>query len=155
MSTFVQDLRFACRMLAKNPGFTGVAVITLALGIGANTAIFTVVNAVLLRQLTLPRPGQLVTVWETFRQGISSASVADFKDWREQNDIFQGLAAYQTGDFNLKGAESPERVPGAYVTANFFDVMGEPTLQGRGLLSGEDVLGRNRVVVLSEALWKG
>jgi len=142
-------------MLSKRPGFTAVAVLTLALGIGANSAIFSVVNAVLLRPLPFNEPARLIRLWETFYpSGWGSVSVLNLKDWREQNDVFTGLAAFQTSSFVLEGGEYPERIPAANVSADFFDVLGVPTQSGRAFLEGEDQPGRQNVVVLSEELWK-
>src|SRR5688572_2365518 len=132
MNTLWQDLRYGARLLAKRPGFTAVAVLTLALGIGANSAIFSVVNAVLLRPLPFKEPDQLIRVWETFYpSGWGSVSVPNLKDWREQNDVFAGLAAFQTNSFAFQSAEYPERVSAAAVSADFFDVLGVPALSGR------------------------
>lgn len=151
--SLMQDARFGLRMLRKNPGFTVVAVLTLALGIGANTAIFSVVYAVLLRPLPVPSPNQLVRIWETYPpNGTGSVSVPDFQDWQAQNRFFQGIAGYRTANFDLKGNESPERVSGAQVTPNFFDVMGVQPIIGRGLSQGEGVVGQSHVAVLSAAL---
>src|SRR5262247_2281793 len=116
MATLWQDLRYSIRMLSKNPGFTFVAVFTLALGIGANSAIFSVVDAVLLRPLRFKDPEQLVRMWETLPQGgTGTASPPNLKDWREQNDVLDGIAAFSNANFNLQGQDSPERIPGAAV----------------------------------------
>jgi putative ABC transport system permease protein len=155
MGTFWQDLRYGVRMLLKQRGFTVVAILTLALGIGANSAIFSVVNAVLLRPLPYKEPDRLVKLWETFLpSGYGTVSVANLKDWREQNDVFTGLSAYQVGNFNLQGEEHPERVPGAGVTGNFFDIVGVPPRLGRTFQEGDDRQGNHRVVILSSMLWQ-
>lgn len=155
MTTFWQDLRYGVRMLIKHPGFTFVAVMTLALGIGANSAIFSVVDAVLLRPLKFKDPEQLVRMWETLPQGgTGTVSPPNLKDWREQNDVFAGIAAFSTPNFNLQSQDSPERLPGAAVTPEFFDVMGVPPLLGRAFRAGEDQLGNHRVAVLSYELWQ-
>lgn len=153
-----QDLKYAGRTLRNNPGFTVVAVLTLALGIGANAAIFTVVNSVLLLPLPFPNANQLVRMWATLPPGYGTVkgavSVLDLKDWQTQNQVFQGIAAYELSSFNLRNVDNPERIASAYVTSNFFDVMGlRPTL-GRGFVPGEDIKGREHVAVLSNALWK-
>ena len=154
LDTLFQDIRFSLRMLRKNPGFTAIAILTLALGIGANTAVYTVVNAVLLEPLPVPNPDELVTLRETFPpSGTGSVSVPDLKDWQEQNRVLQGIAAYKIGSFNLKGLENPEQVYGAYVTTNLFDVMGMPPIIGRGFVKGEDVAGSDHVAVISAGLW--
>jgi putative ABC transport system permease protein len=155
MNTFFQDLRYGVRMLAKQPVFTIVAVLTLALGIGANTAIFSVVNAVLLRPLPLPDSDRVVQLWETFLPaGWGTVSVPNLKDWQEQNDVFEQLTAYQHGSFNLQSKESPERISGTFVTANFFDTLGTKPRMGRSFIEGEDQAGRSSVVILSDALWR-
>ena len=155
MNTLWQDLRYAGRLLTKRPGFTAVAVLTLALGIGGNTAIFSVVNAVLLRPLPFKEPAQLIRIWETFYpSGWGSVSVPNLKDWREQNDVFTGLAAFQTGSFALQGSDYAERVSSANVSADFFDLLGVPPQSGRTFSEGEDQSGREHVVVLSDQLWK-
>jgi putative ABC transport system permease protein len=155
LELILKDLRYALRMLRRKPGFTAVAVLTLALGIGGNTAIFSVVNAVLLRALPYPDAERLVSVYESLPQGgTGSVSVPNFHDWRAQSDAFTGLAAYQYGDFNLQEEQQPVRAIGATVTANFFDVLGATPQHGRGFLEGEDQAGRDRVVILSDKLWR-
>ncbi len=155
MTTLWQDLRYGVRMLAKHPGFTFVAVMTLALGIGANSAIFSVVDAVLLRPLKFKDPEQLVRMWETLPQGgTGTVSPPNLKDWREQNDTLAAIAAFSTPNFNLQNQDSPERIPGASVTPEFFDVMGVLPLLGRAFRAGEDQLGNHRVVILSHELWQ-
>jgi len=155
LATLLQDLRYGVRMLSKNPGFTFVAVFTLALGIGANSAIFSVVNAVLLRPLRFKDPEQLVRIWEKLPQGgTGSVSVPNLKDWREQNDVLAGMAAYSFVNFNLQSQDSPERISGAAVTGDFFDVMGVAPQLGRTLRAGEDQPGAHRVVVLGHQLWQ-
>src|SRR5215510_5730459 len=120
----MHDLRYAIRVLVRQPGFTLIAILTLALGIGANSANFSVVNAVLLRPLPLEDPDRLIKIWETFQPGgQSGASVPNLKDWREQNTVFKGIAAYQFSSINLSGRESPERLQGTAVSPNFFDVV--------------------------------
>jgi len=155
MNTLWQDLRYGARLLAKRPGFTAVAVLTLALGIGANSAIFSVVNAVLLRPLPFKEPDRLIRIWETFYpSGWGSVSVPNLKDWREQNDVFTGIAAFQTSSFVLQNGDYPERIAAASVSADFFDVLGVPPQSGRFFVEGEDQPGRQQVVVLSDQLWK-
>ncbi|HEV3469092.1 MAG TPA: ABC transporter permease, partial [Pyrinomonadaceae bacterium] len=151
----LKDLGYGLRMLRRKPGFTAVAVLTLALGIGANSAIFSVVDAVLLRPLPYPEPGRLVSVYESLPQGgTGSVSVPNLFDWRAQSDVFTGIAAYQTADFNLQEEEQPVRAVGVMVTPNFFDVLGVRPRLGRGFVGGEDTAGRHRVVVLSDRLWR-
>jgi putative ABC transport system permease protein len=153
-----QDLRFGLRMLMKQPGFTFIAILTLALGIGANTAIFSVVNAVLLRPLPFQEPERVVMVWN---KGAAAAggdhtplAVADLFDWRAQSHAFDGIAAFRYDSFTLTGVETPESVPGASVTANFFEVLGVPPALGRTFLPDEDRQGAARVVLLSDGFWR-
>ncbi|HET9479808.1 MAG TPA: ABC transporter permease, partial [Pyrinomonadaceae bacterium] len=151
----VQDVRFALRQLVRTPAFTVAAVLTLALGIGANTAIFSAVNAVLLTPLPFPESQQLVDLSETFKpNGFGSVSVPNFEDWKNQNTVFAGIAPYSFTSFNLEGRDTPQRIPGINVGTNYFDVLGvKPTL-GRAFLPGEDVAGNERVVVISDDLWR-
>jgi putative ABC transport system permease protein len=150
-----QDLRYGVRTFLKQPGFTLVAVLTLTLGIGANSVIFSVVNAVLLRPLSFKEPEQLIRIWETLPQGgTGTASVPNLKDWRDQNDVFTQVAGYMTPSFNLQNQDSPERVSGATVTTDFFNVLGVPPQLGRTFREGEDQPGNHRVVVLSNQLWQ-
>ena len=155
MRNFIQDLRYAVRMMAKRPGFTIVAALTLALGIGANTAIFSAVNAVLLKPLPFPESEQLISLAETFKpDGFGSVSVPNFEDWKTQNTVFAGISAFLFTSFNLEGGDTPQRIQGMQVSANYFDVLGvKPTL-GRSFIPGEDVAGSERVVVLSDELWR-
>ncbi len=151
------DLKFAFRQLLKNPGFTAVAVLTLALGIGANTAIFGIVNAVLLKPLPYDDPGQLVTVCESnSKRGFAqiNASASSFFAWRERATVFSGLAAEVYESFNVAMETTPFHVRGAYVTANYFDVLGPGFAMGRGFDAGEDELGRHQVVVITHDLWQ-
>ena len=155
MRNFLQDLRYGMRMMVKRPGFTLVAALTLALGIGANTAIFSAVNAVLLKPLPFPESEQLLDLSETFKpDGWGSVSVPTLEDWRKQNTVFTGIAAYSSTSFNLQGSDTPQRIPGLNVSANYFDVLGARPEIGRTFLPGEDVAGRERVVVISDDLWR-
>ncbi len=158
MSTLLQDLRFGLRMLAKNPGFTAVAVLTLALGIGANTAIFTVADDYLLRPLPFSNSDRLVIVKRYFKDLPQSGTndPPTFKYWREQNHVFEGVAAWSvmTDHFNLTGAEGPERVAAKQVSAEFFHVLGVKPILGRTFSAAEDRAGGNRVAVISHSLWQ-
>ncbi|MGH9938700.1 MAG: ABC transporter permease, partial [Blastocatellia bacterium] len=157
MQTLWQDLRSGARMLVKNPGFALIAIITLALGIGANTAIFSVVNAVLLRPLPYEHPERLVLVWEHFlRQGLAQipVSASEFTDYRDQNRVFERIAAFNTVDYNLTGADTPERLPGAVVSASVFPLLGVKPLLGRTFTDGENQSGSDNVVVVSHGLWR-
>ena len=157
METLWQDLKFGARMLAKNPGFTAVAVLTLALGIGANTAIFSVVNAVLLRPLPYPEPDRLIRVWESNPQRgwlDFSASAPNFEDWRKSNQVFSQLAAQEFTTFNLTGVGDPERIATLSVTTNFFPTLGASPALGRNFLPEEEQAGKNHVVLVSHGLWQ-
>jgi putative ABC transport system permease protein len=150
-----QDLYYGLRMMRANPGFTIVSLLVMSLGIGANTAIFSVVNGVLLRPLPFEAPDRLLKIWETFPpNGVGTASVPNFRDWQRQNDVFESIAAYKSGNYNLHGRENPERVPVANVTINFFRVLGVSPHLGRAFLDGEDQPGNNRIVILSDRFWR-
>ncbi len=154
MEIVIQDVRYGLRMLRKSPGFTAIAVITLALGIGANTVTFSSVNAMLLRPFIFPQLDRVVAIWETApKQGIQGASPAagNFRDWQQQNDSFQYLAASHDWNANMTGAGTPERVEGYQVTTDFFRLLGVPAEQGR-TLTAEDFAGNGvPVVMLSHA----
>ncbi len=163
MSTLLQDIRHGLRMLLKRPGFTFAAVVCLAIGIGANTTIFSVVNAVLLRSLPYQDADRLVVIWETNSQQIGAfmnlrnrnlVSPANYQDWNEQNQSFEGMAGARFLSFNLVGGERPERIPGAIVTANLFSVLGMTPFLGRSFLPEDTQPGRGRVVILSQGLWQ-
>jgi putative ABC transport system permease protein len=155
MNTLWQDLRYGARMLFKHPGFTVVAVFALALGIGANTAIFSVVNGVLLRPLPYEDPDRLVRLSEDSPQVPEmSISYPNFLDWRAQNKSFKGLAAMQFKNYNLMGAGEPERLSGRNVSATFFDVLGVRPMLGRSFVAEEDQPGANRVCLVSNGLWQ-
>jgi len=157
METLLKDIRYGIRGLLKRPGFTAIALITLALGIGANTAIFSVVNAVLLRPLPFQDPERLVIVWEdaTFA-GFprNTPAPANYVDWKNQNQSFTDMAASHETSFNLTGDGEPERVSAYAVNANLFPLFGVQPLIGRGFLPEEDRPGSNRVAVLSYSLWQ-
>src|SRR6266487_3060037 len=156
MQTLLLDLRFAFRQLLKNPSFTAVAVFTLALGIGANSAIFSVVNAVLLRPLPYKNPDRLVWVWENNLSKnipINPASPANLMDWRNESHVFESLSAWDGQSFNLTGAGEPERILGAKVFANFFEVLGVQPVLGRTFIIEEDRAGANPVALMSYGLW--
>ena len=157
MDSFFRDLRYSARMLIKSPGFTAVAVVALTLGIGANTAIFSVVDSVLLRPLPYSDPGRLMQLWEaSARKGRSEmpASYPNFADWRDQNHVFEQVVAYSDWTFNLTGAGEPERIRSAIVSPAFFSVLGIKPIRGRVFLSGEDERGKDMVAVISESLWQ-
>jgi putative ABC transport system permease protein len=160
METLVQDLRYSLRVLLKSPGFAAVAIIVLALGIGANTAIFSVVNAVLLRPLPYKDPGKLVQVWhvpppKSF-PGMTqfAVSAANYLDWRDQNHVFEQLAIYSYANLNLSGRGQAESLTSGVVSSNFFSVLQVRPLLGRAFDPGEDQPGRANTVVLSHAFWR-
>jgi putative ABC transport system permease protein len=151
------DIRFGLRMLRKNPAFTAVAVLTLALGIGANTAVFSVVNAVLLRPVSAPEPDRVVVFMSTNRGGSSSlSSEIKFNVWREQNGVLQDVSAYRPGfsSLNLTGVDQPQRADGIFVTQNYFHLFGLPLAQGRSFTADEEQSNSRKVVILSDAFWK-
>ncbi len=151
-----QDIRYAVRGLRRSPGFAAVAILTLALGIGANTAIFSIIEAVLLRPLPFANPGQLVRMYETEAQpGKYPFTGPDFLDWKKQNHTFQDMAIFSWGhDINLSGGGSPLHVLGVPTEANFFNLLGARALLGRTWAPDEDQPGHERVVILSYGLWQ-
>ena len=158
MRTLAADLRYAVRVLLRAPSFTFAVVAVLALGIGANTAIFSVVSAVLLRGLPFPEPDRLVLVWENFTAlgGPTRAEVSpgDYVAWRDRNRSFTGVAAYSVDNYSLTGAGDPERFTGIRTTANLFTVLGMQPLLGRALTPGDDQPDAEAVVVIDERMWR-
>ena len=161
MRTLWQDLRYGLRMLVKSPGFTVVAILALAIGIGANSAIFSVVNAVLLRPLPYGDPDRLVVVWETnpklstpSLRVRNEASPANYFDWREQNRVFEQLAAFRWETVNLTGKDMPEQLVGNRVSGNMFTTLQVKPMLGRVILPEDDKPDGERVVVLSHGLWQ-
>ncbi|MCI0409666.1 MAG: ABC transporter permease, partial [Acidobacteria bacterium] len=157
MKSLWQDLRYGFRMLVQNPGFTAVAVLTLGLGIGANTAIFSVVNAVLLKPLSYANAERLTMAWENnLAKGWSSFAVspANFLDWQKQNHVFDPLVAFLNSGFVLTGQGEPEMLSGMQTTDGFFRLTGVEPALGRAFRGEEFEAGKNRVVILSHALWQ-
>ena len=160
MSALMQDLRFACRLLLKSPGFALMATIIMALGIGANTAIFSIVHAVLLEPLPFHDVDRLVQVWHTPPQtsfpGMTrfSVSAANFFDWQKQNHVFEQMALYSGAQFDITGAGKPEAVTASTVSPEFFSVLGIQPLHGRVFLPEESGPGKNHEVVLSYKFWQ-
>ena len=157
MNSLFKDLRYGIRVLAKNPGSTLVAILALALGIGANSAIFSVVNAVLLRPLRYKDPAHLVVIWETkLSKGIFQESVSppDYRDWIEHQRVFDQVAALRAQPAVLTGGQLPERVETALVSPSAFELLGVKAALGRTFISEEDQPGRNHVAVLSYGLWQ-
>ncbi|HEV2349972.1 MAG TPA: ABC transporter permease [Terriglobia bacterium] len=154
MGNLLQDLRYGFRMLAKNRGFTAIAVLTLALGIGANTALFSVVNGVLLNPLHFAQPDRLVALYSRTKQFTrSSISYPNFLDWVRDNQTFSALAAYRGDDFSLTGMGEPQRLPVEMVSATFFPVLGVRPAMGRTFLPDEDRVGARPVALISAGLW--
>ena len=155
MGTLLQDIRYGVRLLLKSPTFTLISVLTLALGIGANTAIFSVVNGVLLRPLPYPQPSQLVAFSEkTANFESSSISYPNFEDWRRRNTSFTAIAAYRSDDFSISGTGETERVRAGMVSAPLFQILGVSPVRGRFFTAEEDRLGAAPVAVISAGLWQ-
>lgn len=155
VEVLLQDLRYGMRMHRRNPGFTIVAVITLALGIGANTAIFSIVDGVLLNPLPYPHPEQLITVHESkanFQYG--SVSYPNFRDWQKDNQVFSGLAARRSSAFSLTGMGDAEQLNGLFITADLFPLLGINPVLGRNMSAAEDDFGSPPVVLISRSFWE-
>src|SRR3954451_2314253 len=158
LDMLTKDLRYAARTLRKSPGFAAVAVLTLALGIGANTAIFSIVNAVLLHPLPYPEPDRVVELWGNVKRAKverRGTSFADYLDWKKQSQSFERMALYVDGTVTLNGVAEPERVPMEYVGHGYFELLGVAPQLGRSFLASEDqVPQRDKVAVLSDGFWK-
>lgn len=157
MDTLLKEIRYGIRSLLKHPGFTSIAVLTLALGIGANTAIFSVVNAVLLRALPFPDPDRLVMVWEDAAfAGFprNTPAPANYADWKAQNQVFEATGAFADRSFNLTGDGEPEKIDAYGVTANFFPLLGVKPVLGRAILPEDDKPEANKVVMINYSLWQ-
>src|SRR5262245_3710939 len=150
-----QDLRYGARMLLKNPGFTAVVVLTLALGIGANASLFSVVNSVLLSPLTYPQPEQLVTLYRRMPNfDVASLPYPNFRDWQKENQTFSAMAIWRGFGFSLTGAGEAERVSAQFVSADFFSLLGVKPALGRNFAPGEDEVGASPVVLISANFWR-
>ena len=157
MDTLGQDVRYAARTLARSPGFALLAIVTIAVGVGANTAIFSVINATLLRPLPFPRDQELVLVSlanRVTKQSFNNTSPATFLDWRARNHSFAGLAGFREATITLTSGDRPERLSGAMVNANFFDVMEVKPSLGRTFAPADEIHGSPRVAVIADALWR-
>src|SRR4030095_16108909 len=157
METLVSDLKHAFRMLRHTPAFTAAAISALAFGIGANSAIFSVVNTVLLKPLPFPEPDRIVQLMNKSPQGtFPGASVPKYNVWRAQNHVIEDVAAYDTGGpgINIAGGDRPEQVNGIHVSHEFFRLFGAPVLFGRTFSPDEDRPRGDRAVVLSNGLWQ-
>ncbi len=155
LEDLLQDMRYGVRMLLKNPGFTILSTLALAFGIGANTAIFSIVDAVILRPLEFKDPDRLVVVWERSPRGERmSASVPNFLDWKERNKVFDEMAARRQSTLILSGGEQPREMFALQTTSNYFSMVGVKLALGRAFLPDEDQPGKNRVVILNHRLWE-
>jgi putative ABC transport system permease protein len=155
MTNFLRDIRFGFRLLRKNPGFAAVAILALALGIGANSAVFSVVYATFLAPLPFPHPDQLVVVWSKYRGHNNVTTTADFLDWQRQSSVFQALATGSNGDFNVSTGERPERATGGFVTPGFYSQMiGEKPFLGRYFVADDALPGNNHVLVITHRTWE-
>src|SRR5215213_5016697 len=155
---FFQDVRYGCRLLVKRPGFALVAMSALAFGIGANTLVFSVVNATLLRPLPYEDPEKLVVLWEMKRDtgGTHSVSYPNYRDWQAGAQGFRGVAASSLQNFTMTGMGGAEQIKGEWVSANYFEVLGVQALDGRSFLPQEnETPGSHAVVMLSHAFWQG
>ena len=155
MDTFIRDIRYAVRSLAKQPGFTAIVLLTLGIGIGASTAIFSVVNSVVLRNLPYRQPDRIVAIQELSEKGTRvQVTSANFLDWRAQNTVFEQLAAIREDTANLTLSDSAERIDIAQTSANFFDVFGVAATHGRLFIAADEQAGHEPIVVLGYALWQ-
>ena len=153
MQNLLRNLRYTVRMLWKNPGLTLTILFTLALGIGATTAIFTVDYATLLAPLPYPEPDQLVVVWSKVKTLHNGISAGDFTDWRSGNTTLQDLVAFTGGAFNIASTDEPENVDGQQVTPGYYKMLGGPFFLGRDFLPEEGVAGKGHVLILTHKLW--
>ena len=153
MSNLLQDVKFGFRLLLKNPGFASVAVLALALGIGANTAIFSILNTTLFEPLPYTHPEQIVELWSKIRGNRNVVAAGDYLDWKAQSTVFQELCAWTGTDLNLATGARPEQVRGWLVTPGFYFVIGQPFLLGRDFLPEEGQLGRDHVAILTNKFW--
>src|SRR5919204_660962 len=153
LSNLRQNLRYSLRLLIKKPGFTAMAVLTLALGIGATTAIFSVVYATLFESLPYPKPDQLVMVWSKVKERRNSVSAGDYLEWKRRSQSFQYLEAWGGATFNVATAERPEQIQAALMTPGFFRMHGTPMWLGRDFLPEEGEVGKDRVVIMTHRLW--
>jgi putative ABC transport system permease protein len=154
MANFARNVRFGLRLLVKNPGFTSVALLALILGIGANTAIFSVVYATLLSPMPYPNPDQLVMVWSKINGDRNGVSVGDFLDWKSQSTVFQSLCAWSGGSYRLSISDHPEQVPVRVITPGSVNMVGTPFFLGRDFLPEEGQAGRDRVAIMTHRFWE-
>src|SRR5262245_8392983 len=158
MRAFINDLRYGLRLLAKRPGFSAIAVVTLALAIGANTAIFSIVNNTLLRRLPYKNPETILTIWQTnpkTGEREDGAAPGNFLDWREQNSFLEELASAEPYSHRFTGSGEPESFRSWLVSEGFFETLGVEALYGRTFQPQEHQAGNERVVIIGEGLWRG
>ena len=153
MTQIVRDIRFAFRQILRNPGFATIAVLAVALGVGPNTAIFSVVYATLLAPMPYPSPDQLVMVWSKIGGGRNGVSAGDFLDWKQQATVFQDLVAFTGNSFNLATKDSPEQIQGQTASSSWFRMLGEPLFLGAGYPLDADQAGKNHVMVMAHRTW--
>src|SRR6185295_7697265 len=156
LETAAKDVRFALRLMARSPGFTAVVLVTLAIGIGANTVMFSVVNTLLLRPLPYADPERLLSI-DTIgaaRGQAEMTSPPDFYDYRAKNRTLDHLDAFYIRPFNLTGGQDPERVPTLIVSPGFFGALGVPPALGRSFVAGDERWGSHRLIILSDGLWR-
>jgi putative ABC transport system permease protein len=153
MQTLLQNLRFSLRMLARNPGLTTTVLLTVALGIGANTAIFTVDYATLLAPLPFPQPNQLVMVWSSIQGNRNGVAAGDFTDWKQQNTVFSDLNAWSGTSFNIATKDQPQYLQASVTTPGLLQMEGEPLFLGRYFVPEEGQAGHDHVVILTHKLW--
>src|SRR5271154_7183437 len=155
MEKLIQDLRYGLRMLAKSPAFTAIAILTLALGIGANTALFSVVNGVLLNPLAYPESGQLVALYgKTTGFDHAPINYLNFLDWQRDTQTFSSMAMYSNQDYNFIGTGEAERLTGYMISADFFSTLGQRPILGRSFRPDDDQVGAAPVVILGGGFWK-
>jgi putative ABC transport system permease protein len=155
MTNLLRDLRFGFRLLRKNPGFAAVAILALALGIGANTAIFSVIYSTLLEAMPYPQPNQIVMVWSKIRGGRNGVSAGDYLDWKQQSNSFQELSAWSGESFNLSSGKQPEQIVGRRISPGFFSgTFGTPPVIGRDFLPEESEVGKDHELILTHKLWQ-
>jgi putative ABC transport system permease protein len=157
MDNLLSDIRYGVRNLIKRPGFTLIAVVTSALGIGANTSIFSAINALLLNPLPIPDQSRIMAIWDKNpSHGLdhNEVTVANYFDWRAQNNSFEKLALYRWWSVNLTGLETPERIQGFLVTGNFFDTLGVTPVMGRAFTEEENQPGKDAVAIIAYSLWQ-
>ena len=153
MQTLLKNLRFSLRLLGRNPGLTITVLLTVALGIGANTAIFTVDYATLLAPLPYPHPDQLVMVWSSIQGNRNGVAAGDFTDWKQQNTVFSDLNAFSGTSFNIATKDQPQYLQATLATSGLLQMQGEPLFLGRYFLPEEGRAGHEHVAILTHKLW--